>query len=67
MLIPIGTTNYLQEELRDIPPFKRLLRMNSPEWHYIAIGSVGALFTGALQPCFALIMAEIMGVSFSIH
>ena len=50
-------------ETRQPPPFRRMLRMNSPEWSFIAIGCVAAMVTGALQPCFAIIFAEIMGVS----
>ena len=52
-----------QEETRQIPPFRRLLRMNSPEWSFIVVGCIAAMVTGALQPCFAIIFAEIMGVS----
>ena len=62
--VPVSTKVCLcLQETRQPPPFRRMLRMNSPEWSFIAIGCVAAMVTGALQPCFAIIFAEIMGVS----
>ena len=37
--------------------------MNSPEWCYMLWGCVCALIGGAVQPAFAVIFAEILGVS----
>ena len=37
--------------------------MNAPEWPYILVGTIGALANGAVQPLFAIIFAEILGVS----
>ena len=37
--------------------------MNASEWPYMALGSVGALISGAVQPGFAVIFSEILGVS----
>ncbi len=45
------------------PAWKRVIRLNAPEWYFVVGGCVSALFTGALQPCFAIIFSEIMGVS----
>ena len=38
--------------------------LNAPEWHFVLGGCVAAVFTGSLQPCFAILFSEIMGVSF---
>ncbi|CAG5103938.1 Oidioi.mRNA.OKI2018_I69.chr1.g1009.t1.cds [Oikopleura dioica] len=40
--------------------FGQILGMNSPEWFYITIGSIFALFTGAVQPLWALIFAGVL-------
>ena len=51
--------------LQDLPPASagRLWKMNAPEWPYILVGTIGALANGAVQPLFAIIFAEILGVS----
>ena len=36
-----------------------LLRLNSPEWHFILVGSIASLVLGAVTPVFALFLAEI--------
>ena len=36
--------------------------LNAPEWQFVLGGCVAAVFTGALQPCFAILFSEIMGV-----
>ena len=36
-----------------------LLRLNSPEWYFIVIGSIASLLLGATIPVFALFLAEI--------
>lgn len=37
--------------------------MNAPEWPYILLGSLGAIMNGGVQPAFAIIFSEILGVS----
>ena len=44
-------------------PVKRIMMMNAPEWHYILIGCISALFTGAVHPVFSILFSEILGVS----
>ena len=41
----------------------RLWKMNAPEWPYIVVGTIAALCNGAVQPLFAIVFAEILGVS----
>lgn len=41
---------------------KRILKMNSPEWPYILVGSIAAIVVGASFPVFAIIFGEIYGV-----
>ena len=41
----------------------RILRLNSPEIVFILIGCFGALISGAIQPAFAVIFSEILGVT----
>ena len=41
----------------------RVMRMNAPEWWVILLGCLAAIGNGAVQPVFAVIFAEIIGVS----
>ena len=41
----------------------RLWKMNAPEWPYILVGGIAATVNGAIQPLFAIVFAEILGVS----
>lgn len=49
----------------DYPPASmlRVLRMNAPEWWHMLIGCFCSLINGGVQPAFAIIFAEIIGVS----
>lgn len=48
-------------------PLGRVFALNKPEWHYIAIGCVFSLLSGAVQPAFSIILAKAVGVSFSLN
>lgn len=50
-----------EEEIPDAP-MTRIMRMNSPEWMYIVGGCIGACLNGAVQPAFAVIFSEVIGV-----
>lgn len=54
-----------ENEKVDKPPgiMMRILRLNSPEWAYILVGSVSAIVMGASFPAFAIIFGEFYGVS----
>jgi len=41
----------------------QILKMNSPEWYLILIGSISAALAGIAQPMFAILMSEIIAVS----
>lgn len=41
----------------------RIMRLNAPEWYLIALGLIGSIVNGGLMPAFAVIFAEILGVS----
>lgn len=53
---------FLQDE--NIPPvsFFQVMRYNISEWPYILVGTICALFNGALQPVFSIIFTEIIVV-----
>jgi hypothetical protein len=44
----------------------RVMKMNSPEWFYIIIGCIAALVNGGVQPAYAILFSEILGVSSNI-
>lgn len=42
-----------------MPFLLQALRLNSKEWPWILLGSIGAIMFGAVQPLFALLVSEI--------
>lgn len=42
------------------------MQMNSEELPFVVIGCLGAMVVGGVQPAFAIIFAEILGVSIYI-
>lgn len=59
-----------QEEAEaDIPlaPLGKIMKMNSPEWLYITVGSICSVIVGAIQPAFAFLMAEFLKVWHVLH
>ncbi|XP_056007799.1 ATP-dependent translocase ABCB1-like isoform X2 [Ostrea edulis] len=49
----------------DEPPevsIAKVLKMNSKEWPYILFGCLAAILNGGVQPAFAVIFSEILGV-----
>ncbi|XP_061186070.1 ATP-dependent translocase ABCB1-like [Saccostrea echinata] len=53
-----------EEAENDIPlvPIGKIMKMNSPEWLYITLGSISSVIVGAIQPAFAFLMAEFLKV-----
>ena len=41
----------------------RVFRLNAPEWLYMVVGCFFSLINGATQPAFAMVLAEVIGVS----
>lgn len=57
--------NYRQEKLlfRDqASSFLRLAKMNSPEWVYALIGSIGSMVCGCFSAMFAYVLSAVMSV-----
>ena len=54
-----------RQEAEEVPevPLSRVFKLNSPEWPFIFLGCIGSIISGAIQPGFAVIFAEILGVS----
>ncbi|XP_067932472.1 ATP-dependent translocase ABCB1-like [Watersipora subatra] len=50
-----------RDKKADISMFE-LLRMNSPEWYLIVIGTIAALITGVVHLAFALLLSEVVGL-----
>ncbi|CAD5117246.1 DgyrCDS6041 [Dimorphilus gyrociliatus] len=63
----ISSGDDIPEENDDLPEasFKRIMKLNRTEWPFIVTGCLGALISGGVQPAFAIIFSEILGV-FSI-
>ncbi|XP_062617340.1 ATP-dependent translocase ABCB1-like isoform X1 [Saccostrea cucullata] len=53
-----------KKESDEPPPasMAQILRMNAKEWPYILFGCLAALLNGGVQPSFAVIFSEILGV-----
>ncbi|XP_020522023.1 ABC transporter B family member 1 isoform X2 [Amborella trichopoda] len=45
--------------------FWRLLKMNSPEWGYALLGSVGSVVCGSLSALFAYVLSAVLSVYYS--
>ncbi|XP_075965014.1 ATP-dependent translocase ABCB1 [Anarhichas minor] len=56
--------DYSTEEDENVPimSFPQLLRLNLHEWPYILVGTICAIFNGAMQPLFAVIFSKIITV-----
>ena len=52
-----------EEEKIPAAPFRRIVKMNAPEWPYIFLGCCSSLINGGMQPAFAIIFSEYLGVS----
>ncbi|NXA55097.1 MDR1 protein, partial [Nothocercus julius] len=48
----------------EVPPasFLKIMKLNKTEWPYFVAGTICAIINGALQPAFAVIFSEIIGV-----
>lgn len=47
-----------EEEDIQIAPMKKILKMNSPEWHLIVLGVIVSVLAGAVQPSFSILLSE---------
>jgi ATP-binding cassette subfamily B (MDR/TAP) protein 1 len=57
--------HFILQEVKEVeakPSFGRVLAMNRPEWGFILCGCFASLINGAIQPAFAIIFGEFIGV-----
>lgn len=43
-------------------PVARILKYNRPEWPYMLLGSLGAAVNGSVNPIYAILFSQILGV-----
>lgn len=43
-------------------PVLRILKYNQPEWPYMLLGSLGAAVNGSINPIYAVLFSQILGV-----
>lgn len=43
-------------------PVARILRYNRPEWPYMLLGALGAAINGSINPIYAILFSQILGV-----
>uniref|UniRef100_A0A8C3KT07 ABC-type xenobiotic transporter n=1 Tax=Calidris pygmaea TaxID=425635 RepID=A0A8C3KT07_9CHAR len=55
-------SKYIHDE--ELPPasFLKIMKLNKTEWPYFVAGTLCAIINGALQPAFAIIFSEIIGI-----
>ncbi|KAJ7322287.1 hypothetical protein JRQ81_018574 [Phrynocephalus forsythii] len=48
----------------NVPPvsFLKIMKLNISEWPYFVVGTCASLINGALQPAFAILFSEIIGI-----
>ena len=58
------TLTLQDEDAEKLPevPMKKILSMNSPEWHLITVGCLCCIVVGGLQPAFSIVMTEFLDV-----
>ena len=56
-----GDSSEIKEDL-PTSPWTKILKMNGPEWPYLVIGTCFSAITGAAQPLFAVIFADLLGI-----
>lgn len=50
------------EERVEPAPVARILQYNRPEWPYMLLGSLGAAINGSINPIYAVLFSQILGV-----
>ncbi|CAI9113267.1 OLC1v1013840C1 [Oldenlandia corymbosa var. corymbosa] len=48
----------------EVPSFRRLIAMNSPEWRQGLVGCISAMLCGAIQPSYAFTLGRAIGALF---
>lgn len=51
-----------EEDIKTVS-MMRILKLNTPEWYYLLVGSIAAVVVGASLPIFAILFGEFYGVS----
>ena len=52
-----------KEEKKKEPSLMEIMRLNKPEWNYVALGCLAGIINGAVQPSFGYVMSKAIGVS----
>uniref|UniRef100_A0A803YN25 ATP binding cassette subfamily B member 1 n=1 Tax=Meleagris gallopavo TaxID=9103 RepID=A0A803YN25_MELGA len=62
---PNDTDGKGSSSVKELPPvsFLKVMKLNRKEWPYFVAGTLCAVINGALQPAFAVIFSEIIGVN----
>ncbi|KAG9442708.1 hypothetical protein H6P81_018562 [Aristolochia fimbriata] len=47
------------------PSFRKLIKLNAPEWPFVVLGTIGAILSGIERPLFALGLAEALSLFYS--
>lgn len=61
-------THIFKQQLDDVDehvepaPVARILKYNRPEWPYMLFGSLGAAVNGSVNPIYAVLFSQILGV-----
>ncbi|XP_019152205.1 PREDICTED: ABC transporter B family member 1-like [Ipomoea nil] len=66
--LDVAYPNYRQEKLafkEQASSFWRLAKMNSPEWGYAFIGSIGSVVCGSLSAFFAYVLSAVLSVYYN--
>lgn len=50
------------DETEETAPVRRILKYNQPEWPYMLLGSLGAAVNVSVNPIYAILFSQILGV-----
>jgi len=54
----------VEEDVKPVS-FTRILKYNASEWPYMVFGSLSAAVNGAVNPLYALLFSQILGVCYA--
>ena len=59
--------NKNKKEKEKAVPFSKVIALNKPEYHYIILGCIFALISGAVNPALSIVFSKSIGVRFLLY
>ena len=56
-----------KKEKEKAVPFSKVIALNKPEYHYIILGCIFAVISGAVNPALSIVFSKSIGVRFLLY